>query len=80
MRTIIDLSDEQLRELKLICAREGISRAEAVRRAVALLISEREERMATRAAALAAARGSWKGYGIDGVEYQRQIRAEWDRD
>lgn len=29
---------------------------------------------------LAAAFGSWKGHGIDGLEYQRQVRAEWDRD
>ena len=80
MRTIIDLPDEQMEQLKLICALEGISRAEAVRRAVAMLLSERAERMTARAAALAAARGSWKSYGLDGVEYQRQIRAEWDRD
>jgi Ribbon-helix-helix protein, copG family len=34
VRTIVDLPEEQIRKLILICRREGISRAEAVRRAV----------------------------------------------
>jgi hypothetical protein len=34
MRTIVDLSQEQVRKLALFCRREKISRAEAVRRAV----------------------------------------------
>ena len=34
VRTIVDLPQEQIRKLILICRREGISRAEAVRRAV----------------------------------------------
>ena len=35
MRTIIDLSEEQVQRLGELCRREGVSRAEAVRRAVA---------------------------------------------
>jgi hypothetical protein len=34
MRTIIDLPREQIKKLALLCRREKISRAEAVRRAV----------------------------------------------
>jgi hypothetical protein len=34
MRTIVDLPREQIRKLELLCRREKISRAEAVRRAV----------------------------------------------
>jgi metal-responsive CopG/Arc/MetJ family transcriptional regulator len=34
MRTIVDLPQEQIRKLALLCRREKISRAEAVRRAV----------------------------------------------
>ena len=30
--------------------------------------------------ALDAAFGMWKDRGIDGVEYQRELRAEWERD
>jgi hypothetical protein len=38
MRTIVDLSQEQIRKLALFCRREKISRAEAVRRAVDQLL------------------------------------------
>ena len=34
MRTIVDLPQDQIRRLTLLCRREKISRAEAVRRAV----------------------------------------------
>ena len=34
MRTIVDLPHEQVRKLALVCRREKISRAEAVRRAL----------------------------------------------
>lgn len=80
MRTIVELTDEQIEELRVYCAREGISRAEAVRRGVDLLVKEKQERRERFLHALDEAFGSWKGHGIDGVEYQRQIRAEWDRD
>jgi hypothetical protein len=35
VRTIVDLPEEQIRKLALLCRRERISRAEAIRRAVA---------------------------------------------
>lgn len=84
MRTIVDLPEDQVEQLKAVCERKDISRAEAVRRGVALfLLSEgetAEDRRAERRKALEAAFGSWKEHGIDGLEYQRQIRAEWDRE
>ena len=80
MRTIIDLPEDQIEALRALCEREGISRAEAVRKAVDLLLEQKQARRREFEEALAAAAGSWKDYGIDGVEYQRKIRAEWDRE
>ena len=80
VRTIIDLPDDQIRALAAYCAREQISRAEAVRRAVGHFIAEPALTRARRRAALEAAFGMWKDRGIDGVEYQRALRAEWERD
>ncbi|MGE0601869.1 MAG: CopG family transcriptional regulator [Dehalococcoidia bacterium] len=84
MRTIVDLTDEQIEDLRRLCERKHISRAEAVRRGVALLLRSEEETVddlrRKRRQALKAAFGSWKDHGIDGLEYQRQIRAEWDRE
>ncbi|MEO8538853.1 MAG: CopG family transcriptional regulator [bacterium] len=79
MRTIIDLTEEQIEELRRYCAREGVSRAEAVRRGVDLLVNEKAERKARLMAALEAAAGSWDGVPKDGLEYQLNVRAEWDR-
>jgi len=72
MRTIIELPGSQLEALDALCAREGISRAEAIRRAVAAHLE------AHRAAAPDEAWGLWRGRGLDGLVYQAQLRAEWD--
>lgn len=46
-RTIIDLPVAQLRDLDALCASLGISRAEAVRRAVQAFLLNRTEREET---------------------------------
>ena len=72
MRTIIDLPDEQLEALDGICRREAISRAEAVRRAVDLLVRGRA------AEAARGAFGLWRGTrAVDGLAYQERLRREW---
>ena len=73
MRTIIELPNEQVQALDAVCKREGISRAEAIRRAVA--VYNRQQIVDTRPAF-----GLWKGRrGVtDGVGYQRRARREWD--
>ncbi|MFN0095735.1 MAG: ribbon-helix-helix protein, CopG family [Dehalococcoidia bacterium] len=77
MRTIVDLTDDQLAALKAYCDRERVSRAEAVRRAVdALVCQDPRER---RDAALDAAFGAWKDRNIDALEYVRALREEWER-
>jgi hypothetical protein len=72
VRTIIDLPDAQLEALDGICRRESISRAEAIRRAVDLLVRDRA------AGASHAAFGLWRGRrAVDGVRYQERLRGEW---
>lgn len=72
MRTIIDIPAEQLEALDAICGREEISRAEAIRRAVTLLVKDKTGSGAK------AAFGLWRDRDIDGVEYQRRMRStEW---
>jgi Arc/MetJ-type ribon-helix-helix transcriptional regulator len=74
MRVTIYLPDDELQALDRLCQREGLTRAEAVRRAVRLLLASDSERDA------AVAVGGWRDKAIDGVAYQRAIRAEWNRD
>jgi hypothetical protein len=74
MRTIIDLPASQLDALDALCRRERISRAEAIRRAVAAHVGR------ASAAARASAFGLWRDRGLDGLAYERRMRHEWARD
>ncbi|MGK2964257.1 MAG: ribbon-helix-helix protein, CopG family [Tepidiformaceae bacterium] len=81
MRTIIDLPEDQLSALAEVCRIGGISRAEAIRRAVDLYLKDAErlaEEQAEKARAFKAAFGSWKHRGVDTDTYLAEIRAEWD--
>lgn len=72
MRTIIDLPSAQLDALDAVCKREGISRAEAIRRAVADSVGK------TTASGRKAAFGLWRGRrSPDGLTYERRLRREW---
>jgi Arc/MetJ-type ribon-helix-helix transcriptional regulator len=79
MRTIVELTEDQIEELRRYCLAEKVSRAEAIRRGVDLLLKDKVERKARLLAALKAAAGSWTSTE-DSVDYQRRMRAEWDRD
>ena len=70
MRTIIDVPPEQLDALDDVCRRDGISRAEAIRRAVALLLKQ-------RGGAPEQAFGIWRERKTDGLTYERRLRDEW---
>jgi Arc/MetJ-type ribon-helix-helix transcriptional regulator len=72
MRTIVDLPDEQVKALARLCESRGISRAEAVRRAVARLLAD-EQRPGREQAF-----GAWSGKGIKSTTLIRELRAEWE--
>jgi hypothetical protein len=72
MRTIVDLPVPQLEALDSLCRREGISRAEAVRRAVG-------EHLERHRADRDAAYGLWRTRNLDSLEYERALRDEWGR-
>lgn len=71
MRTIIDLPEKALKALSEICQREGISRAEAIRRAVEAYTSRKAPTPDDEAF------GIWRARGVDSLKYQDALRAEW---
>ena len=73
MRTIIELAAPQVEALDALCRREGISRAEAIRRAVDAHVRRERERGPDPAF------GLWAGRREDGVTYERRLRREWKR-
>jgi len=73
MRTIVDLPQSIIDELDELAKREDISRAEAVRRAMAeYLQSRRSSRGET-------AFGIWKSRKVDALAYEDDLRGEWNR-
>lgn len=72
MRTIIELPQEQVDALGTICRDKGLSRAEAIRRAVAAFID------AERGASSDEAFGLWGDRAFSAVGFERGLRAEWD--
>lgn len=72
MRTIVELPTEQIDALDVLCRRERISRAEAVRRAVAQHLRANQPADASRAF------GLWRSDPEDGMSYQDRLRSEWD--
>ncbi len=75
MRTIVDLPEAQIKALELYRKREGISRAEAVRRAVDAFVPPAKSR---KDFANHPAFGSSKRYRkVDSVKTVRQLREEW---
>jgi len=76
MRTIVDLPPEQIAALNAYTKAEGISRAEAVRRAVAAFVPATQKKK--RSLRDHPAFGSWSGPKTDSVQYVRKLRSEWD--
>ncbi|WP_136420347.1 ribbon-helix-helix protein, CopG family [Herbaspirillum sp. ST 5-3] len=70
MRALVDIPDRQIDDLTVICEAKKLSRAEAIRQAIAAYI-ERNKPSAVDAF------GLWKNRKVDGLEYQEQARSEW---
>jgi adenylate cyclase len=71
MRTIVDIPEDQLKRLTRICEREHVSRAEVVRRAIAVYLRQGD------AASEDQAFGLWRDRGLEGLSYQNALRDEW---
>ena len=71
MRTLIDLPQQAVAALAEICRRERISRAEAIRRAVALYVTQRKSTSEEEVF------GLWRKRKLEGRAYEDKLRDEW---
>lgn len=71
MRTIVDLPSEQITSLDAWCRREGVSRAEAIRRAVGAMLADQASGAAEQAFGLWSDRAA----GLDATI--EALREEW---
>ena len=71
MRTLVDLPEPDVRALDQIGKRRRVSRAKVIRQAVSEFLAKSATDETN------AAFGLWRDEGVDGLEYQRRVRAEW---
>jgi hypothetical protein len=71
MRTLIDLPDPQVRALAALCDRVNKSRASIVREAIAEYLAKYQRGPGEEAF------GLWTADAPDGIDFQRDARAEW---
>ena len=74
MRTIVDLPEEQLQALARVCRQDKISRAEAVRRAVAGWVAA-----ASPPPSAEVGFGLWRHKKLKARQHVDGLRAEWER-
>jgi hypothetical protein len=70
VRTLVDIPDSQIHDLSALCQAEKLSRAEAIRQAIALYLEKKKP-------VTVDAFGLWQHRQIDGLTYQEQVRSEW---
>lgn len=71
MKTLIEIEDADIEALDAIAARSKQSRSALIRRAIASFLEE------ARSGAEEEAFGLWGKRKVDGLAYQKRIRAEW---
>ncbi len=76
MRFLADLSDDDVKWLDSRAAEESKSRAAVLREAVSAYRAEQSKQGIERYFGLWARHGS----AVDGLDYERRMRGEWDRD
>jgi len=72
MRTLVDIPEADLKKLNRLSKARKTSRAQLVRHAISDYLK------AQKKDTLDEVFGMWKDRGIDGLEYQLKMRAEWD--
>ncbi len=73
-KVLFDIENSKLENLDAILAEKGWSRAEAIRYAIDMLLEDelKQDSMASEAF------GLWADKKIDGLEFQKNIRKEWE--
>lgn len=72
MRTIIDLPEPARQQLDALCRQRGISRAEALRQALALWLQQQQPDHAQ-------VFGLWRDRPGDALSLQEALRQEWSQ-
>ncbi len=72
VRTIVDLPEAERALLDAQCSQQGLSRAEAIRRALRLWLDQQAPQSAS-------VFGLWRDRPADALQLQQDLRGEWQR-
>jgi metal-responsive CopG/Arc/MetJ family transcriptional regulator len=73
MRTIVEIPDKLVKSLDEMGKKKACSRAALIREAIAEYLSNKTHSSPEKAF------GIWKKKNVDAVEYQRNLRSEWEK-
>jgi metal-responsive CopG/Arc/MetJ family transcriptional regulator len=71
MRALVDIDEQQIKELDRLARKQMLSRAALIRKAVADYLDKRAQDTEQNAF------GLWGERKIDGLAYQEKVRSEW---
>ena len=72
MRTLVDIPEADLQILNHLSKSQKVSRAELVRNAISTYVEPHRPQSEVDCF------GIWADNPVDGLEYQRKLRSEWD--
>ncbi len=78
VRAVISFDDKELKRIDALARKTKRSRAQVIREVMSQHL-KKEDVQPTWKELVSQTAGMWKHKNIDGVEYQRKLRAEWDR-
>lgn len=71
MKTLIDIPENDIKQLEQLAGRRNVSRASVIREAIANYLTSQTRMQGSDAF------GSWRKSKIDGLKHQRKLRGEW---
>lgn len=74
MRTIVDIPDIQVKALNQLSKKKRVSKAEIIRQALTNYLNQSSKIKKSFDDSF----GLWKDKNIDGIEYQKKLRNEWE--
>lgn len=79
VRTLISLPEQKLKKLDMLARKSKKSRAQLVREAVDLYLKKNDKPQESWKELVKRTAGIWKHKNVDGLEYERKLREEWER-
>lgn len=75
----MQVSNDLYNVISIFAERDSISLTRVLKKAMVAYAEAKESSPSNKASHIQPFFGIWKDYNIDGLEYQKQLRNEWER-